>query len=134
MSTIDDALVSLVSTIVPVTALIGALPTMRFTPVRTVINPVYPAVSYFRVSAPRVYSHSGDSSFVQARYQLTIWSKTYVQSKQIELAFKTVLSAYRGTVLGVAIGRIFVIDGITDFEAETQTHIRTMDLMMDYTE
>lgn len=134
MSNIDEALVNLISTITPVTALIGALPTMRFTPARIIINPQYPAVDYQRISAPRVYSHSGDSSFVKARYQLNIWSKIYLQSKQIELAFKTVLSGYKGIVLGVSISRIFVVDGPTGFEAETQTHLRTMDLMIDYQE
>lgn len=134
MSTIDEALISLISTITPVTALIGTLPTMRFTPIRITIDPVYPAIDYFRVSAPRVYSHSGDSSFVQARYQLTIWTKTYLQSKSIELGLRGVLSGYRGTVLGVVIGRIFIQGGITSFEPQTSTHMRTMDLMIDYNE
>jgi hypothetical protein len=136
MPTIDEALVSLVSSLAGVTSIIGSNP-MRFFPVR-LSGTTYPAVTYQRIDSNGVYSHGGSSHLQMSRYQLTLWTRNYLENKQLELAFKadtpTGLNGYRGTVLGVYIQRIFCVDGITDFEPTTQIHQRTLDLMIDYTE
>lgn len=138
MANLSEALKDLVNSFAGVTTLIGALPTMRFYPVRlpTVTTPVYPAVTYQRIDDTSIYAHDGYSGLINARIQLTIWGKTYTSCENVENALRAQppngLNGYVGTVDGVEFDRILIESGITDFEEITQTHQRTMDLLIGY--
>lgn len=134
---IDSALVTLLGSLAGVTSIVGSNP-MRVYPVRLMPNSTYPAMTYQRIDGQPQYSHSGYSDLVFARYQLTIWTARYQDGKTLELALKakppTGINGYRGTVGDTRIDRIFLIDGRTDYEPDTQTHMRTLDLMLHYAE
>jgi hypothetical protein len=138
MATFSEALKDLVNSLTGVTALIGALPTMRYYPVRLpqTSNPVYPAITYQRIDDPLGYSHDGYDGLAFPRMQLTIWSTTYASGEALEAVLRQSppngLNGYRGTIDGVKFDRIFVNSGITDFEPTTQVHQRTIDLLIGY--
>lgn len=138
MANLSEALKDLINSFTGVTALIGALPTMRLYPVRlpTTTTPTYPAITYQRIDDESVYSHGGYSGLIDARIQLTIWAKTYVAAENVENALRAQpplgLNGYVGTVDGIEFDRIFIMSGITDFEETTQTHQRTVDLLIGY--
>lgn len=139
MATFSEALKNLVNSLTDVTALIGALPTMRFYPVRLpqTQTPVYPAITWQRIDDVLPYSHSGYSGLIDIRVQLTIWSTTFLSGETVEAALRQMpadggLNGYVGTVSGIKFDRIFIVDGITDFEPGTQIHQRTMDLLIGY--
>lgn len=136
MANIDEALVTLIGSISGITAVIGTLPTMRLWPIRlkTESAVVYPAMTYQRIDGVDQYSHQGFSNLVNARYQLTLWTTKYLAGKTLELAVKAGLRGYRGTVSGVRIDRIFIVDGPSNFEATTQIHQRNIDLIIGYAE
>lgn len=140
MATFSEALKDLINSYSGITALIGALPTMRYYPLRLPQPPItYPAITYQIISNDLGYSHSGFSGLTDVRVQLTIWSQTFKSGEAIEIAFKQKPSdspagpnGFRGTQSGVQFDRIFLIPGITDFEPSTQIHQRTLDLMIGY--
>lgn len=132
---ISAALVQLVGSVAGVTSLIGTLPNMRFWPVYLrQASPnaeiIYPAITYQRVIGEPQYSHDGYSNLDFARWQLSLWTRTFNEGEILENALKVGLHAYRGTVAGVRIDRIFIIDGITDRNPTTQIHLRTIDLLI----
>lgn len=139
MATFSEALKNLVNSFAGVTALIGALPTMRYYPVRlpqTPQPPIYPAITYQRIDDLPIQSHDGFAGVIDARVQFTIWSTTYASGEAIEKALRAIpplgLEGYKGIVSGVSFDRIFTVGGITDFEPVTQVHQRTMDLLIGY--
>lgn len=141
MGTLSSGLVQLVASLTGVTPLIGALPTMRFYPVRlpTVQTPVYPAVTYQRIDDDSVYAHSGYSGLITARMQFTVWAKTDNTASLVELAIRNGIHALYPVVNnakvvfdGIQFDRIFTVGGIADYEETTQTHQRTLDLMIGY--
>lgn len=138
MANFSEALKDLINSFAGVTTLIGALPTMRFYPVRlpTIQTPVYPAVTWQRVDGEGVYSHGGYSGLNNPRIQITVWAKTFTAAESVEIAMRAQpplgLNGYVGTIDGVKFDRIFFVDGITDFEETTQVHQRTFDLMIGY--
>lgn len=139
MTTISEALKNLINSLTDVTALIGALPTMRFYPVRLPQSqtPVYPAITYQRIDDQLAYSHDGYDGLIDARIQLTIWSQTYLSGETVENALRQLpadggINGYSGTVSGVEFDRIFLAPGVTAFDTVTQIHQRTLDLMIGY--
>jgi len=136
MASISQALVTLIGSLSGVTAIIGTSP-LRFYPVRLVGDPpVYPQVTYQRIDDVNSYSHSGFSGLVNARFQLTMWTRKYSDGETLEAVLEQPptagINGYRGTVSSVKIDRIFLQSGITDFEETTQIHQRTLDLLIAY--
>lgn len=138
MANIDEALVTLIGSISGITDVIGTLPTMRLWPLRLKTDSagttIYPAITYQRIDGIDQYAHGGFSNLVNARYQLTLWTTKYLTGKTLELAVKSGLRGYKGTVSGVRIDRIFIVDGPSNFEPITQIHQRNMDLIIGYAE
>lgn len=139
MATFSEALKNLVNSYAGVTALIGALPTMRYYPVRLPQSPqppIYPAITYQRIDDVLEYAHDGYVGLINARVQFTIWSTTYATGEAVEAALRaqppTGLNGFSGVVSGVEFDRVFLVGGITDFEPVTQIHQRTMDLLIGY--
>lgn len=137
MATFSEALKDLLNSYSGITALIGALPNMRFYPVKLGQPPItYPVITYQILPAVLGYSHSGFSGLTDVRVQLTIWSQTFMSGEAIENALRaqppTGPNGFRGTQSGVQFDRIFLEPGITDYESSTQIHQRTLDLMIGY--
>ena len=136
MTTLTTALKDLVAGCVGITALIGTNP-MRYYPIRLPQPPiVYPTITYQWIDGIGVYSHSGYSSVNDPRIQLTLWTQNYNDGDVLRNAIRAItptgLNGFKGTQSTVQIDRIFIVDGTTDFDAATQIHMRTLDLLISY--
>lgn len=56
-------------------------------------NVTLPAVLYFRVSGPRIYSHQGSSGLDDARVQVEAWAATYDGAQVLATAVRKDLEA-----------------------------------------
>lgn len=61
-------------------------------------NPVFPAISFTRISTPRQLSHSGPVQSVEARFQIDCWAHTPPEARALADAVRALLHGYRGTV------------------------------------
>src|SRR4051794_21756083 len=134
MTTLTTAIKDLVAGCTGITAIIGTNP-MRYYPIRLPQPPiVYPAITYQRIDAQGVYSHSGYSGVKDVRLQLTIWAQTFDAADLLENAIRAItpvgLNGFHGTQSTVQIDRLFIVDGATDFDPATQIHMRTLDLLL----
>ena len=79
-----------------ITAQLSARIGTRCYPLRLPENVTYDAVTYQRISSNRVQSHEGSSHYVFARFQFSIFSKTYTGAKTTLAALVTALEGYSG--------------------------------------
>jgi len=117
----------------PLVALVGG----RIYPSVLPQNPTYPAITYFRVSGPRLYDHGGASGMAEARIQFDCWASTYSAVKAVAAALRVALSGYSGTVGGVTIASIYLdseIDSYEPNEGDTGDRRVSMDFMIRYYE
>lgn len=68
-------------------------------------EPTYPAVTYQRISGPRLSHLSGSSDFGTARLQIDSWGKPYLSVQSVAAAIRVSLHGYHGmlSTLRVAI-------------------------------
>lgn len=59
-----------------------------------------PAVTYKRISTPRVMSHSGASGLAMPRFQFDCWSEDVLEARQVANQVRIALTAFRGTMGG----------------------------------
>jgi len=79
-----------------------------------------PYIVVTKVDAPRLHSHDGGSGLAHPRFQLSIFSTTYKEAKEIAAAIQAALQGYSGTMGGaggVAVGAA-LYDDETDFYEE----------------
>ncbi|OGO04004.1 MAG: hypothetical protein A2Y91_03500 [Chloroflexi bacterium RBG_13_54_8] len=62
-----------------------------------------PAISYNRISTPRVRSLSGSSHLAMPRFQFTAWAITYEEARFLMDEIKADLNDFSGTVGGMII-------------------------------
>jgi hypothetical protein len=94
--TIEEALYSYLSTYAGLVALIGT----RIYQVRLPQTPTLPAVTYMRVSAPRLQAFDGTAK-TTARFQLSAWATSYAGAKAVAAQLVAALDSYSGTMGGV---------------------------------
>ncbi len=115
MSVIEEALVSI---LIAAATTAGA----RIYPLVLPSNPTLPAVSYNRVSTPRVHSLSGYSHLSKPRIQFTAWALTYAAAKVLANEVRAALDVYVGTILGVAIQSAFADNELDMFEPRSKLY------------
>lgn len=91
---IEEAIVAYLTTYSGLSALIST----RLYPLRLPENPTYPAVTYQRISGPRVQSHSGPSGLAFPRFQFDCYGTSYLGSKAVEKQVRAALEGYKGTM------------------------------------
>lgn len=64
---------------------------------------ILPAISYSRISTPRVRSLTGFSHLAMPRFQFTAWAETYAGAKALVDEMIAALDGYVGTVDSVEI-------------------------------
>ena len=82
-----------------------------------------PYIVITKIDAPRVHSHDDGSQLAHPRFQLSIFSMTYGEAKNIASAIQTALQGYAGTMGdagGVAVGAVFYEDENDFYEESTQ--------------
>ena len=95
--TIETDVFSRLTTFPGLTALVGT----RCYPVRLPQNPILPAVSFFKVSNPRVFSHDGDSSLQHPRYQFSSWAETYAEAWAVAEQIRLAMQGEWGAGIGI---------------------------------
>lgn len=98
--TIEAALRNYLLSIPELTAQIGN----RIYPMVLPQPPVFPAVTYSKISSSNVRDLSG-ISFYLTRIQFTCWSESYGQAKAIAESLRKPLECYKGTM-----GEFHIID------------------------
>lgn len=75
----------------------------RCYPIRLPQEPVLPAITYQRIDAPRIVTHSGGGALVASRFQISCWAATYAEAielaERVKAAFGNWHRAYGGTAI-----------------------------------
>ena len=95
---IEEAITAHLTTTAGLAALIGT----RVSPLRLPENPTYPVVTYQRISAPRIQSHTGPSGLAYPRFQFDCYATTYLRAKHVAEQVRLALDGYVGTMGGAA--------------------------------
>lgn len=80
-------------------AAVAALVGSRIYPLKLPQAPALPAITYQKVSGPRVISLSGYSGLSHPRLQIDCWAATYDQVKALSAAVVAALDAYPGAIM-----------------------------------
>jgi len=80
-----------------------------------------PYIVFFKVSAPREYSHDGASKLARPRFQFSCFAMTYYEAKQIAEAIRVAIEAFSGTMgTGVEVGSCFCLNESDMYEEDTK--------------
>ena len=82
---------------------LSALISTRLYPRHLPQNPVYPAVTYERISTPRIKVMGGVSGIAYPRFTFTAWSDDVDECDAVAEQLRAALDAYWGTVDGTEI-------------------------------
>lgn len=87
-----------------------------------------PALTYVRVSTPRLHTHdtSGSAGTAHPRFQFDAWAVTYDSAKDITDALRGLLNGYRSTITSgansVVVQGALVDDEMPEYDAETELY------------
>ncbi len=129
MSAITQSLATYLNTVGGLTALVGS----RIFPVYLPKGATLPALTYNKISSPRVRSHSGPSHLAHPRIQINIWANTFTELESVAAQLVAALEAYKG-LMGSDQTVSFVETELDDFDEEAEIHRRIMDVLIWHTE
>ena len=69
-----------------------------------------PALVYQQISGVRDHVTAGPSGLASPRFQLTCWAATYQRAAELAEAVRQTLDGYSGTVVGIIIQAIHLLD------------------------
>lgn len=87
-----------------------------------------PAIAYQVISAPRRYSHSGDSRLTPLRMQFTIQANSYDEVTQLSQAVRQCWSGFHDAIDGVQ------ITAFVENEFDIGTSVRRVDVILNHNE
>lgn len=134
---IEDALVAYLGRQVALTALIGAGDAMRLYPDMLPEGIAYPAVSYFRVSTPRIHCLEGPIGFAQPRFQFSTWANKKSDVIAVAEALRHALDGFRGQMGEVLVRGILSDDEMGDhdeYDGRTRSFHRVIDFHVSHEE
>lgn len=99
MSTIEDAIFTLLSTESTISDIVGT----RIYPLFAEQDEPLPHIIFQQISGNRDHTYDGASGFTQSRYQFTCLATTYKGAKALFEAVRMFFDGFKGTVLGVEI-------------------------------
>ena len=130
---IEEALVTYLTGYAGLTALIGT----RVHPLRLPETPTYGAVTYQRISAPRIQSHTGSSALAFPRFQFDCYATTYLGAKRVAEQLRLALDGFKGTMggaTGVAVGSSLSQSDRDFYDPATRTWRVSIDFIIGHTE
>jgi len=126
---IEQAILTELNTTAGLTALVG----QRIYYTKAPQDVLEPYIVFIKVSSIRNHSYTGSSHFAESRFQFSIYSTTYAETKTIAKQLQTILectSGNIGTAPGVDVGAIYY-DNETDlFEPETRLYHLACDYLI----
>jgi hypothetical protein len=136
MATIDDHLYSRLANYAGLAALVGT----RIDPGILNQGDALPAVTFRKISGPRIHQMGSDPGLVEARYEVNCWGDAEDNADgfgdiaavgaQVVLA----LSRYSGTISSVVVDQVFLDDEEDLYEPSTKTWRRILDFIVHYRE
>jgi hypothetical protein len=98
-------------------------------------NVTFPAITYELVSDPRGNTHQGPDGTVQARYMVTVFAKSYLQSKTIAGEIKNAMQGFTGAMgTGVVVASVFAAGGRDLFDQDLRIYHVAQDFFINYKE
>lgn len=128
MSSIDESLVTILKSSIPVTVLAG----QRIYPMRALQTAAKPHVVYQRISSVREHSHDGPSGLARPRFQFRCVASSFSQARQLADAVRVALNGYKGLVGGVRIDGIIFQNEIDTDDVALDAEASTFSVLQDY--
>lgn len=91
----------------------------RLYPMRLPEGVTFPAMTYQRISTPRMRSHSGPSGLASPRFQYDCWDVTYAGAGAVARELRLALDGYRGGMGQIETFANFLEDERDDFDPAT---------------
>lgn len=126
---IEEAIYSYLSGHAGLTALVSN----RIYPLVMPQNTILPAVTFSKVSGPRVHAMQKDTGMAYPRFQVSCWGSTYKQAKEVAAQVRAALQDYKGTMGGaggVVVGGVFIQDENDLYEPGTQVYHVALDFII----
>lgn len=136
MATIDDHLYSRMANFSALAALVGT----RINPGMLNQGDALPAVTFRKISGPRVHQMGSDPGIVEARYEVNCWGDAednadgFGDIAAVGAQVVAALSRYGGTISGVVVDHVFLDDEEDVYEPSTMTWRRILDFIVHYRE
>lgn len=96
--------------------------------------PTYPAISYFLVSADRIYEHDGAAGMNESRVQIDCWAETAEGARALGEAVRAALEAVTGTWGSDTIQHSFLDNEQHVYDDEIGLHHRSLDFLVGFLE
>lgn len=97
-------------------------------------DPTFPAITYTRISTPRVRCLTGSSHLAMPRFQFTAWARSYDAAKVLVDEIITALNDYFGTVGGIEIQSSHVENELSMYEPESRLYGMPTDFIVAHKE
>ena len=123
---IEEAIYSYLSGHAGLIALVGT----RIYPLVMPQNTILSAVTFSKVSGPRVHAMQQDAGLAYPRFQVSCWGATYKSAKDVAAQVRAALQDFKGTmggVGGVAVSGVFIQDENDLYEPGTQVYHVALD-------
>ena len=136
MATIDDHIYSRLVNYAGLLALVST----RINPGMLNQGDTLPAVTFRKISAPRIHQMGSDPGIVTARYEVNCWADAednadgFGSMAAVGVQVVAALSRYSGTIGGVVVDQIFLDDEEDIYEPSTMTWRRILDFIVHYRE
>lgn len=119
--TIETAIIALLNANETLTTIIAG----RIFPNEIPQKQAMPAAAYKQLTSDIDYANDGETGLSNSKFEISAWAKTYAEVKALATAIIVVLSAYKGTINGVEIQGIFLVDEKDDFQKKDGNEIIT---------
>jgi len=126
MPTIDEQLVTIARNTAAITTLIGN----RFYPDTKPQGAVLPAMTYQRISTPRITTLKGTNTLAYPRFQLTVFAKNAADRAALKAAIRQTYAGYSDLAAGGFIDRILLDSEDDTYTPETSTYTSMIDLIV----
>ncbi|MGF7429585.1 DUF3168 domain-containing protein [Thermoanaerobacterium thermosaccharolyticum] len=90
-------------------------------------KPQFPAITYQKISGPRINSKSGDSGLSYPRIQFNCWGKTYLEAKQVAMVVIDAMNKFTN-------GEATIQDEHDSYEPDTNLFYISVDFIIWYNE
>jgi len=130
MSLVEEALVTRLTSVAALTALVGS----RISPLRAPENEPVPYVVYQRIAGTREQAFGADPGLTRARFQVSAWDASYSGVKAVQDQLRLALERWRGTVSGVEVLDTFIESDLDDHEPEPERYGSMLDITVIYRE
>lgn len=127
---IEQGIVIFVRTHAPLVALQGT----RIYPDALPQEPTLPATVFFSISDPSDYSHGGQSSWKEQRFQFESWAKDPLAAITLKNALRSALGGFKGMMGATEVYAAFVENGRTLDDDETGVYRRVLEIVFQYKE